>query len=276
MSRHYFTLLLCLPLATFCLGRSRAAADGPLLPGMENATSDGGQDVEPAPSIPSRLVPPQKLPARPAAPQTRNLDPPPRRGQANSGQTRRAAPQQRPQSRQVTPQQRFQTRQAAPQYQAPRTSPYNVPGRQPSARTQGQNSPPGRWNQPNERPGYVRRSPGGPATAAPRSTSSAQSPRAVPQYRTSVPQSGTSLPRSRSYAPQSRSSATSQRAAPSRKPSSASPPQRQTAGPQFSRQGSAAASRSRAAQTSARRRQQSSAARNAPRPPWETNRRRAR
>ncbi|MEX0678097.1 MAG: hypothetical protein WD063_13530 [Pirellulales bacterium] len=79
MTRYLFHLLLCAPLAAVCLGGSRAAADGPLLPGIEGDSSAGDQAVEPAPSDPSELAPTPLMPARPAAPVIRDLDPPPER-----------------------------------------------------------------------------------------------------------------------------------------------------------------------------------------------------
>jgi hypothetical protein len=289
MARHYFTLLLCVPLAVMCLGRSRAAADGPLLPGMENAASDGRHDVEPAPSPPSRPVPSPALRARPATPETGdpNLAPQRRRGapdnlpqdgpssrrvQTNFGQTQPAVPPQRPQTRPVTPQQRPQARQLAPQNQAPRTNPYNVPGRQSGARTQQQMQ--GRWDQPSGPTAAAQRS----QSFAPQPGSPARAPRGVPQFQTYGARRRPPVPPSRSNTPQFRSTAPYYRAAPSQSPTSASPTRRPTARPQFSRQDSAAASRSRAGQPSALRRQQqqSAAARNVPRPPWESNRRRTR
>jgi hypothetical protein len=78
MTRSLIGLILCLPLAVFCLDRSRATADeGPLLPGLGNASPDGSA-VEEAPAAPPGPVPrpiasPRIVSPRPA-PVTRGLD----------------------------------------------------------------------------------------------------------------------------------------------------------------------------------------------------------
>ena len=78
MTRSRFILFLCLPLAVFCLDRSRVAADdGPLLPGFPDA-STGGPTVEevpadPAVQVPRPIVPSRGVPSRPA-PVSRGLD----------------------------------------------------------------------------------------------------------------------------------------------------------------------------------------------------------